>query len=366
MGNVFHQGDQAVNRAEDHLASGIQASSRMMEEVLRSHPQDVVGRAAEDGIKDGALYLSNLWHNTEDSFSKGVKAVETGAEKGVKAVDNGLASGGRAIESGVQSVENGVVNGVNAVAGAIGSRVSSDMKDISAHPGDAMFLANPASAVVPIEDQGKVLRGAIHGTINIAQDGIKGAEAAGKTVGNAVDAVGNYIKQNMHDNSEDIAKHPGDAIFAAALGPAETFAPVAPEGTMLRSAVRGTSSAVNDVIQGAEGFGEDAKSGALVLGGDIYNGYNGITGTIRNGYDSAVRGAEQVTGALEIGFDSLFNGIEHGIQNGEDAVEHGYDNTTKSIDNGLGEANNAVDAGAKDVDTAAHDAWLDITNPDWW
>jgi len=359
MGNVFHQGDQAVNKAEDHLASGIQASSRMMEEVLRSHPQDVVGRTAEDGIKDGALYLSNLWHNTEDSFSKGVKAVETGAEKGVKAVDNGLASGGRAIENGVQSVENGVAKGVNAVAGAIENRVGSDMKDISAHPGDAMFLANPASAVIPIEDQGKVLRGAIHGTINAVEGGIEGAEAAGKAVGNAVDAAGNYIKQNMQENSEDIAKHPGDAIFAAALGPAETFTPIAPEGSTLRSAIRGTANAINDGIQGAESLGEDARLGALDLGGDIYNGYNSITGTIRNGYDSALRGVGQVAGAIQNGFDSLVGGMENGVKNG-------YDDTTAAVDDGLVGAEKAVEVGAKDVDTAAHDAWSDITNPDWW
>jgi hypothetical protein len=372
MGNIFQQADQAVNSVENGLANGIQASSRMMEEVLRSHPQDVVGKAAEDGIKDGALYMSNLWHTGEDDFSKGVQAVETGVDNGLHTAGNDIASGAKAvgegvetvgkdIASGAQAVGEGVetagkdvVKGAGVVAGAVENRVESDVDDISKHPGDSMLLADPASAIVPVADQGTALREGIH----LAGDAVNATEQGAIDLGQDIYNGYNSVTGDIHNGFDDAIRGLG--------------------------VVAGTIDNGYQDVTGAIGNGyDDAVRGAGVVANGVDSGYNDVTGAIGDGYNDAARGAGVVANGVDNGFDdtvrgigvvagavdheidSLVEGLANGVDETEQDFQQGYD-STQTGNGSAGAQDAAASSDAQDDSSPQDDIWSDITNPNWW
>lgn len=190
---------------------------------------------------------------------------------------------------------------------------------------------------------------------DVAEAPFKAGEAIGTGIKDAYDATSDYVKQNMQANNEDIAEHPGDAIFATAMGPAEATLPVAPEGRMLRGAIRGIASAIHEGIEGAEGFGEDAKEDMIDFGDNASNLYHSTASAIGGDYDSAVGAVGKVGQFLKDGFTSMFDDAEDFADDAENHMEDGYD-----------DVQNDVQYAQNGISTAARHTWDDVTNPDWW
>ncbi|HEY9712430.1 MAG TPA: hypothetical protein V6C72_03110 [Chroococcales cyanobacterium] len=206
MGNILDGIGNLVDKAENGLAGAFQAGGKLANEaadLLKSHPQDKVGQAIGQGIHNGELLVGNIWqgmqnlggaalHKAEDLGGAAVHGAQDlgsaavhGAENLGSAVVHGAENLGSAVVHGAENLGSAVVHGAENVGGAIINHtrdvITSDISDISKHPGDALFLPL-GGPILPVEPAGQLLRNGIHAAGDLGSAAVNGVEAAGSAI----------------------------------------------------------------------------------------------------------------------------------------------------------------------------------------